>query len=80
MLLTDGAWGDKDLVNALQVTEKRLINNKVLAFFMIVYFYFLKQLHNLPRPFFHRSLTLETFLARLRFKRLMESGSRILRF
>ena len=28
----DGAWGDKDLINALQVTEKRLINDKVISF------------------------------------------------
>ena len=29
---TDGPWGDRDLVNALQVTEKRLINNKTISF------------------------------------------------
>ena len=28
----DGPWGDRDLVNALQVTEKRLINNKTISF------------------------------------------------
>jgi len=26
------AWGDVDLINALQVTEKKLINNKVISF------------------------------------------------
>ena len=29
---TDGAWGDVDLINALEVTEKRLINNKTISF------------------------------------------------
>jgi hypothetical protein len=28
----NNAWGDKDLINALQVTEKRLINDKVVSF------------------------------------------------
>jgi len=28
----DGAWGDKDLIDALVVTEKRLINDKVISF------------------------------------------------
>ena len=28
----NNAWGDKDLINALQMTEKRLINDKVVSF------------------------------------------------
>ena len=28
----NNAWGDKDLINALQMTEKRLINDKVISF------------------------------------------------
>jgi len=28
----DGPWGDKDLIDALELTEKRLINNKVISF------------------------------------------------